>query len=355
MSSRISRVLILYTGGTFGMDANLKVPKLSPQLLKKRFLKQVPELQKIAHCDVKIILNLDSAHISPKEWVLFAETIQSSWNNYDGIVILHGTDTLSYTASALSFLLRPCLKPIVITGAQLPLSAIWTDARNNLLSAVEIAAHGPRNLVTQVNVFFADKLFQGNRVRKTSAYDFAAFESPYYPPLAIVGTQIHYAQKSDLPALRPLSRFPSETLKLKPTFSSKVAFFYVSPGFPFHTLTESYLMTLDGIVLFVFLSGTAPTQDHHFLQFLDRAKKMNIPITLTTSGKSQAYNHRQQPVPYEAGKELYSAGCFWSGSMTPECTYVRTSLILGQGLGGLGIKNFSKLWNSNFCNEGISL
>src|SRR5262245_36761578 len=121
------RVLLLYTGGTFGMEipagrgAPILIPKLSPAALRARLQERVPELASIADCEIKILLNRDSAHVGPEEWRKFADFIRKNWKRYDGVVLLHGTDTLSYTASALSFLLRPCLRPVVLTGAQRPL------------------------------------------------------------------------------------------------------------------------------------------------------------------------------------------------------------------------------------------
>jgi L-asparaginase len=172
------KVLIIYTGGTFGMvpsEGGFAIDDISAKALKQRIETFVPELRYLAHCDIEVALNCDSAHIGPEEWIQLANLIKKKSSQYDGVVVLHGTDTLSYTASALSFLLRPCKKPVIITGAQRPLASIRTDARRNLLSAVEIAATGPRDVVSQVCVFFDDRLLQGNLTRKRSATDFFCF------------------------------------------------------------------------------------------------------------------------------------------------------------------------------------
>src|SRR5579885_85975 len=248
------RVLLLYTGGTFGMEipegrgAPIVIPKLSPSALRARLSQRVPELEALADCEIKILLNRDSAHVGPEEWRVFADEIRRSWKRYDGVVVLHGTDTLAYTASALSFLLRPCLRPVVLTGAQRPLTAIRTDARRNLISAVEIAAHGPRSLVNQVSVFFDDRLLVGNRARKRSATEFAAFESPKVEPLAIVGTEIRYRA-----GRAPLAKGP----RLLPDFSRKVALLHVAPGAPYGTYAD-VLAGVDGLVLIAYPSGTGP-------------------------------------------------------------------------------------------------
>jgi L-asparaginase len=318
----------------------LAVPHLSAQLLSKRLKDRVPELQKIARCDVKIVFNRDSAHIGPDEWILIAELIQKSWKTYDGIVVLHGTDTLAYTASALSFLLRPCLKPVIMTGSQRPLSALRTDAKLNLLSAVEIAASSPRKLTNQVSVFFGDSLFQGNRIRKRSATDFDAFDSPQSPPLAVVGTTIRYSSFA--------SSRKKDVFRLRPQFSRRVLFTHITPGFPADCFNNAFLENLDGIVLNIFLSGTAPTHDRAFIDFLKRARKRNLPIVVVTPGSTEPPADSHLELIYEAGQELLSEGCFWGGTMTPECAYVKTSLLVSQFK---GLQAFSKAWKKNLANE----
>lgn len=347
-------ILILYTGGTFGMDiriqpdkksSSLSIPALSPQLLKKRLDEQVPELQQIARCTVKVLLNRDSSHIGFDEWRKFAFEIKKSWKNFDGIVLLHGTDTLAYSASALSFLLRPCLKPVVLTGAQRPLAAIRTDARTNLISAVEIAAHGPRPQVNQVTVFFGDYLFQGNRVRKKSVFDFDAFESPQAPVLAHVGTTIRYSHPTQKPRI---SRF-----QLQPLLNRKVLMLHVTPSFASETV-RNLLPQLDGLVLVIFHSGTAPTHEETFLSLLKSAEELHIPIVLVTEGRTQSSSQgsQTQKVSYAASQGLQKPSCFWANSMTPECAFVKTALILGQIDTTDRLKKFDALWATDFADEG---
>lgn len=360
------RILILYTGGTFGMDFHLEgsarlkkkesrkqessilvsVPTLSPFALKERFLKQAPEIQSLAHCDVQILLNRDSAHIGPSEWLLITKEIKANWNKFDGIVVLHGTDTLAYSAAALSFLLDPCPIPVVITGAQRPLAALRTDARNNLISAVEIAAYGPKNQLRQVSVVFGDKLFQGNRVRKKSASDYAAFESPSAAPLAVIGTTLRFA-----PEAKTKRSTPRLKLQLRPKFSEKVLMIHLTPGFPSRVAQHLLNEDLEGIVLVVFPSGTAPSHLPVFHEFLRLAQKKNIPLVCVTEGSSEPPGPIITQISYKAGQELLSAGCHWAGAMTPECAYVKATLILGQKNGR---KDFAALWNTNFANEGMA-
>jgi L-asparaginase len=332
------KVLIIYTGGTFGMEPgsrSLKTPDLSPAKLKARLRERVPELAGIAQCDVEIALNCDSAHIGPAEWLSLASLIRSRWRKYAGVVLLHGTDTMAYTASALSFLLRPCLKPVVLTGAQKPLSALRTDARRNLISAVEIAAFGPKSVASRVSIFFDDRLFQGNRARKRSASKFAAFESPQAPPLAVVGTGIQYAPQGT--AKNSPGRFKGE-------FNPRVALLHVTPGFPAELIRKGLLDRLDGLVLVVFQSGTAPTQDEEFIALLRAARAARKPVILVTEGEGAT-----DPKAYAAGGKLLAEGAYWAGAMTPECAYVKACWLLAQEDAAAG---FAARWKRQYSNEG---
>lgn len=333
--------MILYTGGTIGMDVGtdraLTTPRLKPSMLKQRLEARVPELSALADCHVEVLLNRDSAHVGPEQWKWFAQEIQSRWSQYDGVVLLHGTDTLAYTASALSFLLRPCLRPVVITGAQRPLTALRTDARRNLISAVEIATQGPRELVSQVCVFFDEKLFRGDSIRKRSAIDFDAFESPQVEPLAVVGTEIRYQGGLTL-RTAPKTRLKAP-LKFLPEFDRQVVLLHVTPGFPARLIREKLLPDLSALVLVVFQSGTAPTEDPEFLNLLEDARRLKKPVVLTTDGRAS------HPDLYEAGKVLLREGGIWAGTMTPECAFVKTAWILGQPGGA---RRFTALWKAVF-------
>lgn len=347
-------ILVIYTGGTFGMDsplrpakseqALLQLPRLTPNELKARLMVRLPQMNELANCDIDVLFNRDSAHIGPEEWIGLADRIQSSWDEHDGFVILHGTDTLPYTASALSFLLNPCKKPVVITGAQLPLSSLLTDARRNLLSAIEIAAYGPRPLVSQVTLFFDDRLLQGNRSRKRSASEFEAFDSPRAEPIAWAGTRITFAKNhSSMRWLKSARR----ARPLKPAFNGNVAMLHLTPGFPARIVRETLLNTVDALILIAFPSGTAPTHDEEFVKLLREAKKRKTPVITVT--ESAAHATSASPVVYEAGQKLLSEGCFGAGSMTPECAYVKAALLLGQS-GGKA--QFGKLWKTELAAEG---
>ncbi|MBL7714702.1 MAG: asparaginase [Bdellovibrionales bacterium] len=352
--SNLPRILILYTGGTIGMeslssDVQLyRVAKKSPAKLKKQIQDRAPELAQIARCEVEVLMNQDSANMGPDDWVLIAERVQKAWQKYDGIVILHGTDSMAYTASALSYLLRPCVKPVILTGAQRPLAAIRTDARRNLISSVEIAARGPRSLLNQVCVFFDDRLFQGNRVRKRSAFDFQAYDSPFASALANVGSEIQYRREP-----REF-KFASQTLA--PQFDTRVLLTTVTPGFPSKAIRAVLGHEIQGLVLNVFASGTAPTEDPAFMDLLKFAKKKRVPVVAVTSGSvkvsmGQAMGSGRSlvdPRKYGPGRDLIKAGALWAGTMTPEAAWVKVSFLLGQRAGA---ERFSALWNLDLAGE----
>jgi len=332
----MAKTLILYTGGTFGMAAPpsalsrtkkrpvLDLPDLSLSLLRESFRARVPEINELADCEIDILFNRDSAQIGPTEWGVLAERIQVAQKKYDGFVVLHGTDTLAYTACALSFLLRPCLKPVILTGAQRPLAAIRSDARRNLISAVEIAALGASPLRSQVLTLFDNRLFQGNRSRKRSATDFAGFESPRLRPLAEIGSGIQFRNDYKNPSVARGGP------KLIRRFDQNVAMVHLTPGFVSRPIEMGLLPKISALILVVFASGTAPTEDPQFVQLLDSAKKKNIPVIAVTEG---SHGEGAVPAHYAAAQALEDHGCLSAGDMTPECAYVKTSLLLGQPAG----------------------
>jgi L-asparaginase len=318
------RILVLYTGGTFGMDESLKIPNLSAKALKTRLTSQVPEMAKVADCDVEILFNIDSCEMNSTHWFKLAERLTQAKKDYDGAVILHGTDTLAYTASALSFLLSPSPFPVVITGAQKPLATLRNDARNNLISALEVAAHAPKQLQNRVLVVFHDEVFLGSRVRKKSALDFAAFESPRFPVLANVGSTIHYQEViHQLPKLPAKASLFQKLQTASPARFPSILSVNVTPEFPCTLFQDPILQSLDGILLTLYTSGTAPTTDPEFLAFLKRAKKMKVPVFAITEREEAP----AKLSTYAAGKLLEKEGVHWCGDLTPESAYVRAVLL----------------------------
>jgi len=320
------KILVIYTGGTFGMrvqasEKGLDLPHLKAPELKTWLKSQVPEMRKIAHCDVDVLFQLDSCQFQATHWFELASHILDKQDRYDGVVVLHGTDTLAYTAAALSYLLSPSRIPVVITGAQTPLATLRNDARLNLISSLEVAANAPKELRNRVMVVFHDEVFLGSRVRKKSAVDFAAFESPRFPKLASIGSQIHYHEiirslprlkrkKPLLTTFRPVGR----DQRLPQILRTEV-----TPQFSSSVFSPEVLERLDGILITLYTSGTAPTQQPSFLRFLERAKKAATPLLAITERQNETPSLKT----YAAGRDLLRYGVIWCQELTPEAAFVK--------------------------------
>jgi L-asparaginase len=320
------KILVIYTGGTFGMRSNPSKKGFEIQPLKASELKtwlktQVPEMMKIASCDVDVLFNIDSCQFQAHHWFEIAAHLKQKQGDYRGVVILHGTDTLAYTASALSYLLSPTRIPIVITGAQKPLATLRNDARTNFISALEIAANAPKQLQNRVMVVFHDELYLGSRVRKKSAANFAAFESPRFPKLASIGSEIEYHEViHHLPRITQkkslLDQFKgNEILHRLP----QILRTEITPQFCSSIFSEPVMASLDAILLTLYTSGTAPTLQESFVGFLERAKKSNTPILAITERE----NETRSLETYSAGRDLIQHGVLWCEGLTPEAAFVK--------------------------------
>ncbi|MBU6153821.1 MAG: asparaginase [Bdellovibrionales bacterium] len=355
------KILVIYTGGTFGMSESLEIPNLSGPELKARLEQGVPEMKRIAKCDVRIAFNTDSCQMGLTHWLTLASMIRAGSKNYDGAVVLHGTDTLAYTASALSYLLGQSAIPVVLTGAQKPLSALRNDARGNLLTALEVAANPPRELKNRVMVAFHDELFLGTRVRKLSALRFGAFESPRFPILAKVGGLIQYRNSIfHLPKL-PASGNGRALLNAasKPANTRGGALILkleVTPEFPGQIFDLKLLQSLDGVLLTLFTSGTAPTENPSFLQFLRSAKKASVPVFAITEREDAPMNLNA----YAAGKTLVREGVLWCHDLTPEAAFSKAQVLHLQKRiqGGMEKKQYLSWlkgnWSRNLSDESSS-
>lgn len=256
----MKRVLIIYTGGTIGMAADEKTGKLAP-LNFKNLLKELPELNqfKFAVDSVSTKEIVDSSNANPALWEELIDIIESQYNDYVGFVILHGTDTMAYTACALSYGIQNLDKPIVITGAQLPLKVIRTDGKENLISAIEIAGTAP--FLHEVALYFEYQLLRGNRSQKISSSHFDAFKSPNYPQLAESGIEVFYAKKN-------IQKSKGKVTFSK-GFSSNILVLTLYPGIDLSKWRN--ILENSGIKILIirsFGAGNAPTSDQHFFAML---------------------------------------------------------------------------------------
>lgn len=243
------KILLIHTGGTLGMGDDDGTAPLSPGTLQDKLLQTVPEMGHIAQVDVRVICNLDSSDVGPHIWGALAECIEQQNDAYDGFVIIHGTDTMSFTASALAFALRGLDKPVVLTGAQRPLASVRSDARRNLTDAVSVASMG----LCEVSICFDGLLLRGCTSTKSSSHDYRAFESPGTPPLARLGVDINIFEHR---------RIPTQAFECLPAFDPNIAVVTVFPGMS-STMLEASLSaqdTLKGVVLVAFGLGNVPME-----------------------------------------------------------------------------------------------
>ncbi len=273
------KILLIYTGGTIGMRRDYTSGTLRPFDFQN-VLDEIPELR-LLHCDIEhvtIKTPIDSSNMHPSIWSELAGLIEMNYKTYDGFVILHGSDTMSYTASALSFMLQNLEKAVVLTGSQLPIGDLRTDAKENLITAIQIAAltnHG-KPVVQEVCLYFEYKLYRGNRTTKISAEQFEAFNSPNYPPMIISG--VHLEVQHGL-LFRSNQNMPFTTYL---SMECQVGILKLFPGIT-KDFVEAILLksNLKGVIIESFGSGNMTT-DAWFIDLLEVTVKRGIPVVNVT-------------------------------------------------------------------------
>lgn len=330
------RILIINTGGTI---SSIKTQR-GYEPASGYVAQALADISTLKHADMPdyVIKEysplLDSSNMSLLEWNRIAQDIAQEYDHYDGFIIFHGTDTMAYTASALSFMLENLSKPVILTGSQIPLSEVRNDAIDNIITSLWLCAH---ESIREVCIYFNQHLLRGNRTQKVSAQRFNAFDSPNYPHLAAIGISIELHR--ELLIKKPTKPFHLQTLS--PHF---IANFRLFPGFASDVLSFILNQPIRGLILETYGAGNAQNNDPQFLHLLTQACKRGVIIVNCT----QCQQGKVEMSQYATGSALKKAGLISGQDMTPEAAHCKLLYLLSKDLETTTIK---KLMQSNLCGE----
>ena len=336
------KIMIIYTGGTIGMIENPVTHSIHPFDFT-HLIDNVPKIKKLDYeiNNIQFHPPIDSANMDPERWVEIARSIADNYADYDGFVVLHGTDTMAYTASALSFMLENLHKPVIITGSQLPIGEVRTDGEENLITALQIAAATDIDgepMVQEVAILFEDYLWRGNRSTKISADYFNAFKSNNYPYLAKIGLDIQFHKE------RLLRNHAHRPLKVQYNLDRNVMFLTIFPGITETTLRHLLATPgIKGIVMKSFGAGNAPT-DRWFVDAIHDAVKRGIVIVNVTQCVNGGVNSER----YMTGNAMSAAGVISGNDITSEAALTKLMYLFGMGLTADEVK---KYLNFSLCGE----
>ena len=340
----MSKVLLISTGGTITMVRDKNTGALAPASMRT-FKAYMPELREgDIHVDIIQAFHplVDSSDVNPENWAVMAKMVYDHYNGYDGFVILHGTDTMSYSASALSFMLENLGKPVVFTGSQLPIGMLRSDAKENLLTAIEIAAAKDEDgnpIVPEVTIYFEDRLFRANRTTKRNAEHFSAFNSYNYPALAKAGVHITYQ-----PHLVHYCD-PHAPLKLHTAYDTNVAVLKLFPGIQ-QTVVHAVLRAkgLKAVVLETFGAGNAPSE-----KWLYRELKAAVDRGIIIVNKTQCSTGSVEMGRYAVSLHLMKAGVLSGYDITTEALLTKMMNLLGENPNDLDLVR--SLLQRSLCGE----
>ncbi|MDQ3037537.1 MAG: type I asparaginase [Myxococcota bacterium] len=327
--SDVARVLVLHTGGTIGMRDGPRGFAPARGALEQELLRLTPlcdpseprfttarfeDGTRVRYDVIESDPLLDSANLDLSHWARFARDIAEHYDAYDGFVLLHGTDTMSYTASALSFLLENLAKPVVLTGSQIPLARVRSDGMDNLLTALWIAA---RSRLPEVVLAFHHRVLRGNRSTKRDAAGFGAFDSPNHPPLAEAGVALRVHRDEALP-------MPTGPFRVSTALSPNVAALRLYPGITREILENFLRPPLEGLVLETYGTGNAPDARRDLLDVIEAATARGLIVLNVTQCFKGSVS-----AAYQAGRALADAGVLPGADLTPEAALTKLCWLLG--------------------------
>jgi len=316
------RVLLIYTGGTMGMTMqNGSLTPLKGYL--PQCIRQMPEVRDPSMPALDILEYeplIDSSNVGPDDWKSLASHVRDNYYDYDGFVIVHGTDTMAYTASALSFMLEGLGKAVVLTGSMIPLAAVYNDARRNLLISMIFAAQLE---LCEVAIFFNDRLLRGNRAAKVDSNGLDAFDSPNFPPLATVGARISTDRVNWHPP-------PSSRLRVHTDLETNIVVLRLAPGFDDSAIISMVRHTpsLKALVLSLYGTGNGPSHKSAFLEAIEDAVNRGVFVIAA----SQCLKGTVTLDTYEVGRALLDIGVISAGDMTTEAIVTKMAYLVGRKL-----------------------
>jgi L-asparaginase len=333
-------VVLLGCGGTISMrekgDGGFK-----PEVFIEDLLKQIPELEGFSELETKRIMQVDSSNLQPEDWLTITEAINSNINRpeVEGVVVVHGTDTLTYSASAAGLMIQNLPKPVVFTGSQIPLARVGSDGRRNLIDSIRVAKEVD---IAESIIVFNNKIYRSVRTLKLREYEIAAFDSVDSPPIGDISLNINI--------LEQIYRKRNEKLKTNflPYLDSKVAMIKLFPGLDPGTLEKLIIDgEYHGLVLEAYGAGNIPIKNRSLLTLIANLCELNIPTVITT----QCIWGRTEMMLYESGRKAYRAGAIPGFDMTSPTALLKLMWILGQYHGKISLNEIEQKMHTNYVGE----